>query len=264
LGVAIDPKISGGSGRGVVVVKRSQYEIVDDWQVMGLSGTASNSLAIGEEEFVPESRFLDLSEFPLRFQNLHNRYHGDGYQQRGIALLTTVSLCDMAIALGMARGTLACFVEQAAKRAPFSLPYPTVADMASAQVAAGKALAMIKVAQATIEGCADQVDARTAAGLDFTHDEDSETSLSLAYVASLCEDAISLLQKTLGSSTMALTNPIQRFVRDIRVLTSHGAVRLDPQAEVNGRRLLGLKPFPMFGGAVPERGQVNEKEFAKP
>jgi len=123
---------------------------------------------------------------------------------------------------------------------------------------------MIKVAQATIEGCADQVDARTAAGLDFTHDEDSETSLSLAYVASLCEDAISLLQKTLGSSTMALTNPIQRFVRDIRVLTSHGAVRLDPQAEVNGRRLLGLKPFPMFGGAVPERGQVNEKEFAKP
>lgn len=131
--------------------------------------------------------------------------------------------------------------------------------MASAQVAAGKALAMIKVAQATIESYADQVDARTAEGQDFTHDEDSEASLTLAYVASLCEDAINLLQKTLGSSTMSLNNPIQRFVRDVRVLASHGAVRLDPQAEVNGRRLLGITPFPMFAGAVPERANLEGK-----
>jgi alkylation response protein AidB-like acyl-CoA dehydrogenase len=260
LGIAFDPKVSGGTGRGVVVVDHSKYEIVDDWHVMGLSGSASNSLAIAEEVFVPDHRFLDLAEYPLRFQQLHTRYRGVGYQQRGLAMLTTVSLCDMSIALGMARGALGCFVEQAKKRQPFTLPYPTIADMASAQVAAGKALAMIKVAAAVIEGCADQVDARTAAGLDFTHEEDSEISLSLAYVVGLCEDAISLLQKTLGSSTMALSNPIQRFVRDIRVLTSHGAVRLDPQAEVNGRRLLGLKPFPMFAGGVPERANTDEKE----
>lgn len=259
LGVTYDPKTAPGTGRGVVVVDCSKYEIVDDWHVMGLSGSASNSISIAEEVFVPDHRFLDLSQYPVRFQHMHTRYQGTAYQQRGLAMLTTVSLCDMSIALGMARGALSCFVEQAKKRQPFTLPYPTISDMASAQVAAGKALAMINVAAAVIESYADQVDARTAEGLDFTHEEDSEISLTLAYVASLCEDAINLLQKTIGSSTMSLSNPIQRFVRDVRVLASHGAVRLDPQAEVNGRRLLGLKPFPMFAGAVPERSNTEEK-----
>lgn len=253
-GVAFDPAETGrGSGRGVVVLRREQYEILDDWDVMGLSGTASNSLRVSEEIFVPAHRFLDLADFPIRLQQLRDRYTGAGFAQRGQASLLCAALVNIAIALGMARGALGCFAEQAVKRKPFSLPYPTIGDMASAQVAAGKALAMINLAAATIEGTADQIDARTAAGLDFTHEEDSEISLSLAYAANLCEDAISLLQKTIGSSTVSLSNPIQRFVRDVRVLTSHGAIRVDPLAEQNGRRVLGLPPFAMFGGAVPER-----------
>lgn len=261
LGVEYDPATAGGSGRGVVVVQRHQYEIVDDWHVMGLSGTASNSLEITAEQFVPEHRFLDLAEFPLRMQLIRKNFQGAGLRQRGVAQLLTVTLTNMAIALGMARGTLECFAEQSQTRKPFSLPYPTIADMASVQVAAGKALAMIKVAAATIEGCADQLDARTAAELDFTFEEESEYSLSLAYAGNLCEDAITLLQKTIGSSSMSLKNPIQRFARDIRVLTSHGAIRVDPQAEQNGRRILGREPFPMFGGAVPTRGNPPQLEL---
>ncbi|WP_460321945.1 acyl-CoA dehydrogenase family protein [Pseudomonas ogarae] len=253
LGVEYNPASAGGSGRGVVVVQRDQYEILDDWHVMGLSGSASNSLEIVSEQFVPDYRFLDLAEFPLRMQLIRDHFQGAGFQQRGLAQLLTITLTNIAIALGMARGALSCFAEQAQTRKPFSLPYPTIADMASVQVAAGKSLAMIKVAAATIEGCADQLDARTAAGLDFTIEEESEISLSLAYAGNLCEDAITLLQKTIGSSSMSLKNPIQRFARDIRVLTSHGAIRVDPQSEQNGRRILGREPFSMFGGAVPTR-----------
>ncbi|WP_327692693.1 hypothetical protein [Streptomyces sp. NBC_00459] len=56
--------------------------------------------------------------------------------------------------------------------------------------------------------------------------------------ASRCEDAINLLRTTIGSPTAILSNPVQRFVRDVRVLTSHGAIRIDQSAEQNGRRLL--------------------------
>lgn len=261
LGIEYEASVAGGSGRGVVVVQRDQYEILDDWHVMGLSGSASNSLEIVEEQFVPDHRFLDLAEFPLRMQLIRDHFQGPGFQQRGLAQLLTVTLTNIAIVLGMARGALSCFAEQAKKRKPFSLPYPTIADMASVQVAAGKTLAMIKVAAATIEGVADQLDARTAAGLDFTVDEESEISLSLAYAGNLCEDAITLVQKTIGSSTASLSNPIQRFARDARVLTSHGAIRMDPQSEQNGRRILGLAPFLMFGGAVPARGNQSSKEL---
>jgi alkylation response protein AidB-like acyl-CoA dehydrogenase len=264
VGVEYDPATHPGSGRGVVLVPVTDYEILDDWNVMGLSGSASNSLRIAEETFVPEHRFLDLAQYPERFAELHERYSGPGYQQGGTALLITVAVADVAIALGMARGTLSCFAEQAGKRQPFSLPYPTIADMPSAQVAAGKALAMINVSAATIEAIADQVDARTAVGLDFSREEESEISLNIAYAANLCEDAINLLQKTIGSSTVALSNPIQRFVRDVRVLTSHGAIRVDPQAEQNGRRVLGFPPFPMFAGAVPLRQADSTKEGPRP
>ena len=264
VGIEYDPTTHPGTGRGVVVMPLPDYEVVDDWNVMGLSGTASNSIRVTQETFVPEHRFLDLAEYPMRFAKMRDRYSGSAYQQGGTALLITVSIADAAIALGMARGTLSCFAEQARKRAPFTLPYPTIADQASAQVAAGKALAMINVSAAVLEGIADQIDARTAVGLDFSREEESEIALSVAYVANLCEDAINLLQKTIGSSTVVLSNPIQRFVRDVRVLTSHGAIRLDPQAEVNGRRIVGLEPFPMFGGAVPERRADMKKEGPRP
>ncbi|TAJ48488.1 MAG: oxidoreductase [Herbiconiux sp.] len=264
VGIEYDPATHPGSGRAVVLLERDQYEIVDDWHVSGLSGTSSNSVRVTEEVFVAEHRYLDLSEYPQRFQQLHERYTGPAYQQGGTALLISVAVANVAITIGMARGALGCFAEQARKRKPFTLPYPTVADMASAQVAAGKALAMIDLSAATVEGIADQVDARTAAGLDFSFEEESRISLALAYAANLCEDAIIILQKTLGSSTVVLSNPIQRFARDARVLTSHGAIRLDPQAELNGRRLLGLPPFAMFGGAVPERRAEPKPEGFRP
>ncbi|MFE2423830.1 acyl-CoA dehydrogenase family protein [Streptomyces hokutonensis] len=254
VGVAFDPAEAGGTGRGVVVLEREQFEILDDWHVMGLSGTSSNSLRAVEDIFVPDHRFLDLAEFPPRLDQIRHHYSGAAFRQSGRALLMTVALSSTAITLGMARGALSCFTEQAIRRKPFTLPYPSVAEMASAQVAAGRAQAMIVLAGSTIERYADQVDARTDAGLEFGDDEESEISLALAYAANLCEDAINLLQKTLGSSTVSLSNPIQRFVRDARVVTSHAAIRVDPLAEQNGRRLLGLKPFPMVGAAVPQRG----------
>ncbi|WOX07430.1 acyl-CoA dehydrogenase family protein [Streptomyces sp. N50] len=254
VGVAFDPAEGGGTGRGVVVLEREQFEILDDWHVMGLSGTSSNSLRVTEDIFVPDHRFLDLAEFPPRLDQIRHHYSGAAFRQSGRALLMTVALSSTAITLGMARGALSCFAEQAIRRKPFTLPYPSVAEMASAQVAVGRAQAMIVLAGSTIERYADQVDARTDAGLEFGDDEESEISLALAYAANLCEDAINLLQKTLGSSTVSLSNPIQRFVRDARVVTSHGAIRVDPLAEQNGRRILGLKPFPMVGAAVPQRG----------
>jgi alkylation response protein AidB-like acyl-CoA dehydrogenase len=128
--------------------------------------------------------------------------------------------------------------------------------MPSVHVAAGRAKAMINAAAAVIEGWADEVDARATEGLSFRHEEESEITLSLAYASNLCEEAIELLQRTFGSSTVSLSNPIQRFARDARVLNSHGALRIDPQAEITGRRLLGLEPFLMMAGVLPDVTQA--------
>jgi hypothetical protein len=53
------------------------------------------------------------------------------------------------------------------------------------------------------------------------------------------------------SSVVSLKNPIQRIARHMRVLPAHGAIRFDPLAEFNGRRLLGPEPLPLFADGVP-------------
>lgn len=251
VGIAYDPAL--GSGRGMVVLEREQFEIVDDWHVMGLSGTSSNSLRVREEVFVPDHRFVDAAEFPARLDSVQSRYDGVAFRQGGLALMLATALANVSIALGMARGALAAVAEQTPTKKPFNLPYPNLAEMPTVQLRVGQAQAMIDTAAAVIEGYADQVDSRSLAGVPFTPVDESRISLAVAYAANLCADAIDLLQKAVGSSTVVRKNVIQRFARDVRVLITHGAIRLDPLCEINGRRVLGLPPFAMFAGGLPDR-----------
>ncbi|WP_349508984.1 hypothetical protein V6582_24180 [Agrobacterium vitis] len=73
------------------------------------------------------------------------------------------------------------------------------------------------------------------------------------YAAHTLDNAVSILQLNIGSATAHESNPFQRFVRDIRVAMLHGAVRLEPTAEIFGRRMMGLAPFSMFAGGLPDR-----------
>lgn len=244
-----------GPGRGMAVIPREDFRILDDWKVMGLSGSSSNGITTDGEVFVPAHRIIDMRDLDQLMDGARSRYTGLAYRTGTRGAMLTVCLYTVSIALGMAVGTLECFTEQARKHRPFNLPYPTVSEMPAVQVVAGKARAMIDVAGTVIRSHADEVDRRALAGTDFKPEEESRLTLELVYAAKLCEDAINSLQIALGSSTARLSNPIQRFVRDIRVLTSHGAIRLDPLSEINGRAVLGLEPFPIFAGGLANVGR---------
>jgi hypothetical protein len=86
---------------------------------------------------------------------------------------------------------------------------------------------------------------------NFLPIEESKAMMSIAYVGNLCDEALSILQNTLGSSTVSDENPIQRYVRDTRVALSQGALRFEPTAEIYGRQLLGFGPFAALNAATP-------------
>jgi alkylation response protein AidB-like acyl-CoA dehydrogenase len=250
--VGVEFEREGRPGRAMAVLPREDFEILDDWKVMGLSGTSSNGITTDGEVFVPAHRVVDMAELGQLMDEAPNRYTGLAFRAGMRGAMLTVCLYNVSIALGMAVGALECFSEQARRRKPFNLPYPTVAEMPSVQVVAGKARAMTNIAGTLMRAHADEVDRRSLAGEDFSAPEESEMTMDLVYATRLCEDAINSLQVALGSSTASLSNPIQRFVRDVRVLASHGAIRLDPMAEINGRQALGLEPFPMFAGGLAQ------------
>lgn len=241
----------GRPRRAMAILSRDQYRILDDWEVMGLKGTSSNSVTVDGEAFVPEHRFAHTSDLPKIMESLRGRYGGRAFGGGAVAVMITTTASFAALALGMARGTLDCFAEQANARKPFNLPYPTVAEMPSVQVTAGKARAMINAAAAVLHLHADEVDRRTLNGQDFHPAEEPEITMDLVHAINQCVQVTDMLQLALGSSTVSLKNPIQRFARDLRVLATHGALRLDPMAEINGREVLGLKPFPLLAAFEP-------------
>ena len=245
--------------RGMVLLQRDQYAIVDDWHVMGLSGSSSNSVTVESDVFVPEHRFSNIAMLPDNLNQLRNKYSGLGYQLDGLGLMLIVALETIALISGMARGAYHCFVEQTQNKKPFNLPYESLAQTPSIQVAAGKTNAMLNAAEALIFARADYIDRKAMAGDPFTPSEESEIMMDLVHAGNVAGQAADMIQIALGSFTVSLKNPIQRFVRDIRVGLTHGSIRLDPVAELSGRQRLGLMPFGEFTDGLPGVNKAKEK-----
>ncbi|WP_192938570.1 acyl-CoA dehydrogenase family protein [Pseudomonas putida] len=246
--------IEGSTARGLALLPREAYTILDDWNTAGMAATASNTILTEHDVFVPAHRLFDLSELPQRMGTLKDRYQGAAFTWRDQARIVVITLNLAAVALGMAEGAMECFMDMAPKRTPFNLPYPTIADCPGAQISAGKGRAAIDVARASIEHAANGIDRLSEAGMDLSPPEATRLHMELVYAIQLCADAIAELEAALGSSAFALSNPVQRFHRDIRVLCSHGAIRFDPLAELSGRDVLGRTAPTMFAGGLPDVG----------
>ncbi|MGR6468342.1 acyl-CoA dehydrogenase family protein [Rhizobium sp. PAMB 3182] len=256
IAVGVDyERAPGEMSRAMTILDADQVDIIDNWHVMGMKATSSNSLTVKEEQFVPDRRFMDMRDFPMRMDETRRRYSGlaSKFDARGLMLLT--NLTHMAIVLGMARGALDCYVEMAKKQQPFNLPYPRVAEMASTQVCAAKAYAMIKAAEAVAYRAADTLDRHAIEGIEISHEQEQSMMMEAVYATNSLDGVLGMLQLSIGSATASDNNPVQRFARDVRVALLHGAVRLDPTAEIFGRQLMGIAPFPMFAGGLPDRSQ---------
>ena len=241
----------GERRRGMVLLERGQYEILDDWHVMGMRASSSNGLTVTQDVFVPDYRFLDMSEFPNRLASFRSRFAGLGYKSDPLGLMMVVALEMISIAVGMAKAGLESFIEQAKIRKPFNLPYATIAESAVTQTSAAKAAAKIRAAETMVLKIADKIDCYALTGQSFTPLEESEGIMDLVFGGNLAGEALDMLQYALGSSSIGDFNPIQRYVRDIRVALTHGSLRYEPVAEINGRQMLGFPPFQSFAGGLP-------------
>ncbi|WP_321838808.1 acyl-CoA dehydrogenase family protein [Paraburkholderia bannensis] len=232
----------GTAHRARAVLPQNQFRVLDDWHVMGQMGSCSNTITtVGEEEFVPAHRLFNMADLPEMAGNLKGKYEGLAFRFGPLGQMLLAPVSFAALSLGIAEACLESFAAQAHRLKPFNLDYPSVAEMPSVQVVAGKARAAINVARRTIYGYADELDRRALNDEDFDREDEPVISMDLIYVINLLAQAVDSLQLALGSSTIALSNPIQRHVRDIRVLSTHGALRLDPMAEINGKQILGVQ-----------------------
>ncbi len=216
---------------------KSQYEILDVWNMAGLRGSGSDTVrAVGA---VVPAKFAEvqLVTVPPFYDNPVFR----------IPIPLRLSYNKVAIALGIARGALDAFVEIANNKIPF-LSMSKLAERPIAQYRMGEMEAKYRAARAYVLEAMHEVEEELRAGAEAPGAKTTQNArLACTYGANACMEVVDVLHSSAGTSGMQLTSPLERKLRDAHGAATHRWVAHPLYTDL-GRILLGHEPGPEFAG----------------
>ena len=215
------------------VFLRSEARIIDDWHVLGLRGTGSDSYSV-EDLFIPDAHA------PARDIDDERREQGPIYPI-GSTLLYASGFCSVTI--GIARRMLDNYVELA--RGRHSRASTTAMARNNAiQREVAVLEARVSAARAFLHEAVGQVYDASAAG---TLDLDLRMRLRLATTWGMNEATDVSIACYRGAGTMAISEkaPFERRFRDAMSASQH-LQGMWPMAEMVGRHLIGTENVVQF------------------
>jgi 3-hydroxy-9,10-secoandrosta-1,3,5(10)-triene-9,17-dione monooxygenase len=219
----------------IFLVQKSDYEIVDTWNAVGLRGTGSNDVEV-RDAFVAQPMTIavnDLAGGPTP---------GSAVNPNALYALAVFSLFPYVlsgVALGNAQACLDDYVDIARHRAS-TYNRAKLGDMQSTQIKIAEASAKIDAARlimrsACIEAMAD---ARRGNIPDIA--AKTKSRRDGAFSVNLCTEAVSMLFAASGARGLFTTGVLQRQFRDAHAINSHLAFNFDAAGTNYGRVALGL------------------------
>jgi 3-hydroxy-9,10-secoandrosta-1,3,5(10)-triene-9,17-dione monooxygenase len=217
------------------LVPKSDYEIVDDWQVLGMRSTGSKSVR-ATDVFVPEHRALCMylarggSDFPGAAVNPAALYR--------VPIGAISSHCLAAAGVGNAQAALELTVE-AVKERSTSYTAARMRDFQAVQLRVARAGAQVDAARLICR--ADCLEAQRAAEDNrlMTMEEKLRCRRNVAYAMDLCTEAVDSLHALAGANGIYDRYPIQRIFRDQHALAAHIGFNWDAQGAPWGLVTLG-------------------------
>jgi len=217
------------------LLHRTQYEVLDDWQVLGMRATRSMSVA-AKDVFVPEYRTLSMHEtrggsgFPGARVNPHPVYR--------VPPLTLGGHGVVACAIGNAQAALDHTIASVKQR---STNYTGVKmrDFQTVQLRVGAAAAKIEMALLLMRN--DCIEGQETA--NRTVIADLETKLrykrNAAFATGLCNEAVDSLHAMAGANGIYSAYPLERIFRDAHALSGHVTCHYDTHVSAWGLVALG-------------------------
>jgi len=190
---------------------RGTLEILDDWDSLGLRGTASRTI-VAKETFVPAHRVIDLMLPVARTE----RFDGALYRMPEGVIPAAVA----ATSLGALRGALDATTELAEHKTPFASS-ATLKHRPLAQLQFGRALASYRATRAYLHATLGSAFELASRGAAFDPRQKADLFLAYAYTQQECAEAVRLLGKAAGTSSIYKGNPIERALRDTDVISHH-------------------------------------------
>jgi alkylation response protein AidB-like acyl-CoA dehydrogenase len=214
-----------GFGRMVVfLVPKAQAEVIDNWHVAGLQGTGSLDFSL-DGIFVPSELTYDLGTPAVRAGDLFR-----------LGMPAFVSNEVPPLAIGLARRALDDMTELATHTARFP-GGPTVSERAVFHKELGRAETRIRAARAVHrEAMAAAWESAVAGAVPGEELQLAVTTASI-YAVETCSDVVTDVFRYGGGRVLALSNPMQRHLRNVLAARQHLALS-EEHYETAGRFLL--------------------------
>jgi 3-hydroxy-9,10-secoandrosta-1,3,5(10)-triene-9,17-dione monooxygenase len=207
----------------LLLLKPSEYAIVDNWQMFAMQGTGSKRILIEKEIFVPEYRTTLgglTDEVPAHrgVAGLENPlYHG-----RLAAFLVGEAT---AVIVGTARGALDSYEELGARKPTYFPPFPLRSENYEHQEILGRAHALVDTAEAALLKFSEDYTNLCAAWMrdaaKFGGTEERAFIARLQQCVNMCWEAVDLLFTSSGTSNGRLDSMLGRYFRDLAVMRTH-------------------------------------------
>lgn len=229
-----------------MLVPAHQYQIIDQWNTMGLAGTGSKDILIEEEIFVPAHRTVSFSNV-LEQDTPGSKINTSGLYR--IPFLTGFPPLLATPAVAALRGAVDEFIETVAQRSTrgaFNGSGSKIAQFGHVQSAVAQADAAIDASQLILLR-----DLRAAAEITNMNEKVGMTRRieyrrGHSYSLKLCIQAIDSLFEAVGGAGLSLDNGVQRAWRDVHAIAHHITVNWNVVSTMYGQMRLGLTPRGQF------------------
>ncbi len=225
------------------LVPTSEVEILDDWAVSGMKASGSNTAQLSQELFVPDHRVLRIKDASA------GRWASPPPAGQVLFLnnfLDYTTVLSGSTPLGMAKGALEYFKERLDKRGILGTDYRVQSEAPVAHFQLADATARIDAAERLLSADCMELDRRAAAGEASNDLFQTKLKFDVALSVRGCYEAIEILHRGSGASTILESNPMQRYARDAKVATVHAHFNYETCAENYGRALAGRALFGNF------------------
>jgi alkylation response protein AidB-like acyl-CoA dehydrogenase len=228
-GDALAKSESGGAVLREALIPSSEFEILDTWHVSGLRGSGSHDVA-ARDVFVPEDRVTAVLERGMQLREKGTLYRFPPFNR--------LAYNKIGVATGIAQAGLEHFKRLASEKQPRG-SRKLLREKSSVHPVYADAVASLRGARAYAFEAVEEVWQVVEAGGQPSAEQRMHVHLACTKACEAAVHSVELLYSALGTTANFTSCPLDRCLRDVRVVPQH--IMVSPQwKETAGRVLLGL------------------------
>ncbi|BBX65970.1 acyl-CoA dehydrogenase [Mycobacterium saskatchewanense] len=224
---------SGQTTGTYCLMPASEFTVEDTWHVVGMRGTASNTL-VTRDLFVPKHRMIPLDALTENSPSADTALY-----RLPLGPIGASGLVGPLLGVGQAALDLVC--SNAAGKPLHNTVFPRQSDSTGVQIQIAEAKMQLYSARLHAYDVADQLDTAAAQGRSVGYSARARMRAQCAHAVQLVLKALNTLLNVHGAASFAEANPMQRFWRDANTAARHAALNAVVGYEVYGKALLGIE-----------------------